>query len=155
MRRRPNKLCTLGLAMLFLAVGRGTAAEPAPRAVLHALSERSGLSESELTPYLANCDANQQSMYFCAYRDLVAQELMLTQLVGRKRAALPGCAEAIDSKVTAMKRSSDVACAQAAQREWGGGSMESTARLICSTEATRRFAQQLSRFSRCAAGKPR
>ena len=44
----------------------GTHRESSPSEVLAELSRRSGMPEAELRMLIADCSANQQSMYFCA-----------------------------------------------------------------------------------------
>lgn len=118
--------------------------------VLTELSRRSGLPASQLEIFLADCDANQQSMYFCAYRDLVRSELGLKDVIETKKRSLNSCASAVEQRASEriQKRNSD--CEQSAKNEWGGGSMEATARAICMVKQTDQIADQLKKTERCS-----
>jgi uncharacterized protein YecT (DUF1311 family) len=120
-----------------------------PQEVLSALSRRSQLPEGELQRLLADCAAGQQSMYFCAYRDVVSAELKLQRVVAEKKRRLPACQAAIETRVERWKAARDPACAKSAAMEWGGGSMEPTARNICLSDSTGRMVQQMQRMSAC------
>ncbi|MGJ7527260.1 lysozyme inhibitor LprI family protein [Variovorax sp. GB1P17] len=122
---------------------------PSAQEVLSALSRRSQLPEEELRRLTADCAADQQSMYFCAYRDVVAAELKLDRVMADKARERPGCKGAIDAKVERWKVARDRTCAKSAAREWGGGSMEPTARNICLAESTGRMVRQVQRLNSC------
>ncbi len=122
---------------------------PSAQEVLSALSRRSQLPEDELRHLTADCAADQQRMYFCAYRDVVAAELTLDRAVADKARGRPGCKGAIDAKVERWKAARDRACTKSAAREWGGGSMEPTARNTCLAERTGRMVRQVQRLNRC------
>jgi uncharacterized protein YecT (DUF1311 family) len=124
-------------------------AAPTSQEVLSALSERSKLPEEDLRRLTADCAAGQQSMYFCAYRDVVSAELKLQRVVAEKKHRLPACQAAIETRVERWKAARDPACAKSAAREWGGGSMEPTARNICLSDSTGRMVQQMQRMSAC------
>lgn len=114
------------------------------------LERQSKLPSSELTELLANCSSSQQSMYFCAWRDRLKAEHSLDLATKEKQKKLPNCSESIDSKLTALLHSRDQACAQSAEREWGGGSMESTGREICASKATAKLEHDIKRLRRCS-----
>jgi uncharacterized protein YecT (DUF1311 family) len=88
-------------------------------------------------------------MYFCAYRDLVSAELTLQRIVTEKERQFPVCQAGTDAKVRRWKLKRDNTCAQSAAREWGGGSMEPTARNICLAYSTERMAEQMRRMNAC------
>lgn len=120
-----------------------------PQEVLSALSRRSQLPEDELRHLTADCAANQQNVYFCAYRDVVAAELKLDRVMADKVRGRPGCKGAIDAKVERWKAARDRTCTKSAAREWGGGSMEPAARNTCLAENTERMVRQVQRLSSC------
>jgi len=124
-------------------------AAPTPQEVLSALSERSKLPEEDLRRLTADCAADQQSMYFCAYRDMVSAELKLRRVAAEKERQLPACRAAIETRVERGKAVRDRACAKSAAKEWGGGSMEPTARNICLSDSIGRMVKQMQRMSVC------
>lgn len=151
-RRFAGGLC---LAVAGLCAGANTRAFAAPavaptaQEVLSALSERSKLPQEELRRLTADCAANQQSMYFCAYRDLVSAELALWRIVADKQRRFPACQAATEARVARWTLKRDSSCAQSAAREWGGGSMEPTARNTCLAYSTGRMARQMQRMNAC------
>jgi uncharacterized protein YecT (DUF1311 family) len=122
---------------------------PSAQEVLSTLSRRSQLPEEELSRLTADCAADQQSMYFCAYRDVVAAELTLDRVVADKVRGRPACKGAIEARVERWKAARDRACAKRAARAWGGGSMEPTARSACLAEDTGRLVRQAQRLDSC------
>ncbi len=140
--------------MGMCAVARGPvsaapAEAPTAQEVLSALSERSKLPVEELRRLTADCAGDQQSMYFCAYRDLVSAELTLRRIVTEKERRFPACQADIDARVGRWKLKRDRTCAKSAAKEWGGGSMESTARNICLAYNTSRMVEQMQRMKAC------
>jgi hypothetical protein len=147
-----RSLCLFVMGLCTAAQAGASAVPPeAPTAqeILSALSERSKLPEEELRQLTADCAANQQSMYFCAYRDLVSAELALQRIVMEKVRQFPLCQPAIEARVEHWKLKRDGACVQNAAREWSDGSMEPTARNICLTHSTGRMVGQMQRMRAC------
>jgi hypothetical protein len=132
-------LCFLALS---LAGSVPAHSQPAAAPVMQELARRSGLGEPELTLMLDRCEATQQNMYFCAWRDLIAVELDLDRLIGSAERQKPSCA-IVQSDLTRWKQRRDHACETAARREWGEGSMSPTAQLLCEADATRGLADRL------------
>jgi uncharacterized protein YecT (DUF1311 family) len=147
-------VCLWLATMGFLAAAHAQAsfkpeAAPTAQEVLSALSGRSKLPEEDLRRLTADCTADQQSMYFCAYRDLVSAELKLQRVVAEKERRLPACKPDIDARVAHWRAARDQACIQSAAKEWAGGSMEPTARNICLSDSTGRMLKQMQRMSVC------
>jgi len=143
-------LAVMGLCASAQAqTSTATAQTPSAQEVLSALSARSKLPEDELRRLTADCAAGQQSMYFCAYRDVVAAELKLQRVVAEKKQRFPACQAATEARVARWKPRRDRMCARSAAKEWGGGSMEPTARNLCLADSTRRMAGQMLRMSAC------
>ena len=118
-------------------------------AVLGELSQRSGLPDVELSNLLADCNANQQSMYFCAWRDQIAAARAFGRALADKQQKMPQCKTAIESKVANWTRSRDQSCDKSATKEWGEGSMKPTAQAICVTAETMRMTKRLERMNGC------
>jgi len=112
-------------------------------AVLAEFSQRSGLSEEELNGWLADCDSSQQSMYFCAYRDVVAAERAFRRALTEKAQRLPKCKTSLESKAASWIQARDRSCEKSAKQDYGGGSMEPTAKLICMSSSTESMTKRL------------
>lgn len=117
--------------------------------VLAELSRRSGLPVGELSELLADCDTNQQSMYFCAWRDQIAAERSLAAVLQRKRARMPGCRSILGPEIERWEQARDRSCAASAEREWGSGSMKRTATAVCIAAETERMTRQLEQMDEC------
>jgi len=118
-------------------------------AVLDELSQRSGLPDVELNGLLADCNANQQSMYFCAWRDQITADRALRRVLAGKQQKMPQCKTYIESKVASWARSRDQSCDKSATKEWGEGSMKPTAQVLCVTAETVRMTKRLERMNGC------
>lgn len=118
-------------------------------AVLGELSKRSGLPDDELNRLLADCSANQQSMYFCAWRDQIAAEKTFDKVLVEKQLQLPQCKTFIESKAKSWSRIRDRSCDRSATKKWGEGSMKPTALAICMTAETARMTRRLERVNGC------
>lgn len=117
--------------------------------VLSLLSQRSGLPDTQLKALLSSCDADQQSMYFCAYRDLVRAELKLDQAIAGKKISTPACATELDKNKLKWLEHRNLSCEKSAKAEWNGGSMEPTAKLLCMASETERATQVTERETPC------
>lgn len=128
-----------------IAAGQNPAAE---------LSKRSGLPPDEVAKLLADCNANQQSMYFCTWRDQIAAEQQLQRVVDKKP---PACKVLLERKLGAWKRKRDRGCQRYAEQQWGGGSFERTGELICDTDETKDMTKYVSvkKCSCCDGGSDR
>jgi hypothetical protein len=116
---------------------------------LDELHRRSDLPKVDLDRLLGDCDANQQSMYFCAWRDQIAADLALRHIVEDKERTRPSCRPSIDSGIASWTRSRDRACSESATKQWGEGSMRQTARLTCIAAETTRMSRRLERLQGC------
>lgn len=128
------------LLLAFLSVSAVAAAQT----LTNELAERSGMRAGDVTALLANCDANQTSMKFCAWRDQLAAEHTLQRLIEEKRTASPQCAAALAQKVAAWQKQRDATCRQSAEARWGTSSMLSAAVAMCATDRTKQMAQSLT-----------
>lgn len=122
---------------------------PTQQQILTELSQRSGLPIDNLQDLLADCDADQQSMYFCAYSDQVVADLKLQHTLSLKQQQLPQCQTKLLDQVESWENKRDQSCAQSAAKEWGDGSMKPTAELVCSVAETNRFNKQLEKENDC------
>ncbi|MGN8138760.1 hypothetical protein ACTJLC_29105 [Paraburkholderia sp. 22099] len=80
---------------LAFACSSAFAGTPDPADVI---SRQSGLPASEVQGMLANCDANQTSLNFCAWRDKVIAEQKLQDVVDEKSAKSPSCKARLEKK---------------------------------------------------------
>jgi uncharacterized protein YecT (DUF1311 family) len=148
-----SKLTALLLyAITITALAKAGAYIPTQQQILAELSQRSGLSIDNLQNLLADCDADQQSMYFCAYSDEVVADLKLQHTLSLKQQQLPHCQTKLLDQVESWENKRDSSCAQSAAKEWGDGSMKPTAELVCSTAETNRFEKQLEKMANCPRG---
>ncbi len=116
-------------------------------AVLGEISQRSGLPDVELSSLLADCTANQQSMYFCAWRDQIVADRAFAQALADKQRKMPQCKSSIEKNVASWIKSRDQSCAKSAMQEWGEGSMRPTAQAICVTAETVRMTKRLEHIA--------
>ena len=115
----------VGLAVLAASILlSGGHARAADLDIVGGLSRRSGMPSAQLEPLLANCDANQTSMYFCAWRDLIVAERDLEATRDKRSAPSPACKKSVDHQLDGWPDNRDRQCQNAAAREYRGGSME-------------------------------
>nr|WP_232452579.1 lysozyme inhibitor LprI family protein [Burkholderia ubonensis] len=106
------------LAFLLLLLASATAfAEQTPA---DEISARSGLPASEVSALLADCDSNQTSMNFCAWRDQIVAERELQQVVDQQVSEHPERKAALEAKIAKWKKARDASCEKSARKEWGG-----------------------------------
>ena len=148
-------LAAMLLATTALAVNADQSPSNAPGAVaaVDELARLSSLSKDELSVLLADCTANQQSMYFCAWRDQIAGELAAKQVLANKKQELPACGSTLDKKLASWMQSRDHVCAKSATKEWGEGSMRPTAQAICSAKETATITKRLARIRSCGTSR--
>ncbi|AOI73641.1 lysozyme inhibitor LprI family protein [Burkholderia ubonensis] len=108
------------------------------------ISARSGLPASEVSALLADCDSNQTSMNFCAWRDQIVAERELQQVVDQQISEHPERKAALDAKIAKWKKARDASCEKSARKEWGEGSMRPAAQAICATASTKKMTKRLS-----------
>jgi len=148
---------SIGFAlMLLVAVSAALAdsstsntSDPQLNTVADELSQLSGLPESEVQTVLADCAANQQSMYFCAWRDQIQSQRLLNQAIATKVKKSPDCKTKLEPKVAAWSKRRDKVCAQSAEAEWGTGSMKPTAQATCVAKETERVAKLIKKSATC------
>ncbi|WP_414675019.1 lysozyme inhibitor LprI family protein [Limnobacter sp.] len=99
---------------------------------------------------LSNCDATQQSMYFCAWRDLLEAEQKLDALEANPENASVHCQKAIKNGLSKWRKQRDAHCKAQALQEFGEGSMGPTADLMCRAQAT----QDKYLHTKARAGRP-
>lgn len=109
------------------------------------IAARSGLPASEVAALLAECDANQTSMNFCAWRDQIVAERDLQQVIARQESEHPERKAALEARVARWKKARDASCEKSAIKEWGDGSMRPAAQSICATAATKKMTKRLSK----------
>ncbi|KVC60411.1 hypothetical protein WI73_04070 [Burkholderia ubonensis] len=135
-------------AFLLLLVASATAfAEQTPA---DEISARSGLPASEVGALLADCESNQTSMNFCAWRDQIVAERELQHVVDRQVSEHPERKAALDAKIAKWKKARDASCEKSARKEWGDGSMRPAAQAICATASTKKMTKRLSTLDRKA-----
>ncbi|KVW21478.1 hypothetical protein WK94_16775 [Burkholderia ubonensis] len=108
------------------------------------ISARSGLPASEVSALLADCDSNQTSMNFCAWRDQIVAERELQQVVDKQISEHPDRKAALEARIAKWKRARDASCEKSARKEWGEGSMRPAAQAICATASTKKMTKRLS-----------
>ncbi|KVZ03397.1 lysozyme inhibitor LprI family protein [Burkholderia stagnalis] len=108
------------------------------------ISARSGLPASEVNALLADCDSDQTSMNFCAWRDQLVAERELQQVVDRQISEHPERKAALEAKVAKWKKARDASCERSARKEWGDGSMRPAALAICAAASTKDMTKKLS-----------
>ncbi|PAJ78278.1 lysozyme inhibitor LprI family protein [Burkholderia ubonensis] len=129
-------------AFLLLLLASATAfAEQTPA---DEISARSGLPASEVGALLADCESNQTSMNFCAWRDQIVAERELQRVVDRQVSEHPERKAALEAKIAKWKKARDASCEKSARKEWGEGSMRPAAQAICATASTKKMTKRLS-----------
>ncbi|OMG72261.1 lysozyme inhibitor LprI family protein [Burkholderia ubonensis] len=130
----------LAFALLILASATAFAEQtPADE-----ISARSGLPASEVSALLADCESNQTSMNFCAWRDQIVAELELQQVVDQQVSEHPERKATLEAKIAKWKKARDASCEKSARKEWGEGSMRPAAQAICATASTKKMTKRLS-----------
>lgn len=131
------------LGLLVLAAAHAFAGQtPADE-----ISARSGLPASEVDALLADCNSNQTSMNFCAWRDQIVAERELQQIVEQQESEHPEHKAALDARIAKWKKARDASCEQSSHKEWGDGSMRPAAQAICATAATKKLSTKAGRKS--------
>ena len=138
----------LGRAAVLALCCAAAGAQPAPRSAVAELSAASGLPEAEITALLADCAANQQAQYFCAWRDQLEAERKLDAALSLRGQASPECGKRLADEAPRWKRQVQRHCQGTAAKAWGGGSLQRTAELACAANAFEHAAAALP------AGKP-
>lgn len=100
-------------------------------ASLQELSIRSGLSRDQLQEFISNCDANQMSMYFCAWNDEIASEQKLKQRLTDKLQNHPACQAKVTKLAKQWLAKENKRCEKSSKEEWSNGSMQPTAHVTC------------------------
>ncbi len=113
------------------------------------ISQQSGLPASEVQGMLANCDANQMSLNFCAWRDRVVAEQKLQDVVEDKSAKSPNCKARLEKKITGWKKRRDASCKKSAEAENGGGSIVPMEIAACQAAETDRMTKVIASIHRC------
>ncbi|MFC0400793.1 lysozyme inhibitor LprI family protein [Paraburkholderia rhizosphaerae] len=111
------------------------------------IARRSGLPASEVGAVLANCDASQTSMTFCAWRDQLIAEQDLQSAVSGRETDSPACKAPLEKHVSRWSRQRDSTCEKQARKEWGTGSMRQAAQASCVTTETRRIIGKVMAFN--------
>lgn len=135
--------------LLVSAWAQGSGPQEDGKDAVKTLLALSKLPEAELNEMLADCNADQQSMYFCAWRDKIVAEQSLDRVAAEKKTAMPACAAAVDEWIRLESVRRDKACAERARTSFGGGSLEATARMTCTTDATSGLRNKLTRVDDC------
>jgi uncharacterized protein YecT (DUF1311 family) len=144
-------LCCIACSSAFAATEpQSDSAVQGNATVVNELSERSKIPESELNTLLADCNASQQSMYFCGWRDRISADRALKQALADREQARPECKAALEAKVAKWEQRRDRSCDRSAKKQWGEGSMAPTAKLLCVTAETTRKTRLLERSKGCA-----
>jgi len=149
----------VALAIVLWAVGCAASTESEIPGNLDAqarsqLAERSRLDAGTLDGLLADCDASQQAMMFCRWRDQIVADLELDQVVAARNAPGGGCPDSLVQSVDAWRQQRHSACTASAQAEWGEGSMQATALAICNAEATQVAIARLKAGTSCELSDP-
>lgn len=143
--------CALTCLVLAGLAGAAAAADADADAATQEWVRRSGLPSADVHRLLANCNASQQSMTFCAWRDTIAAQSRLEHTLSERQ---PGAGPCFAAQRDALQRRLErrtSACARSAQREWGEGSMRETARLRCELGAIERASREARTIGVCTA----
>lgn len=140
--------CAL-LPVMACAGNRTAPPAPSPNEVLAEMSRRSAVPEAELKQRLTSCDADQQSIYFCALRDFIAVDLELDRIAAEQTRRHPECKGPIEHHLHDLKQERDSACAKSAEEEYGAGSMAQTAIAMCAASSTKPLIDQVAAMDRC------
>lgn len=108
------------------------------------ISARSGLPASEVNALLADCNSNQTSMNFCAWRDQLVAERELQHVVDQQISEHPQRRASLEATVAKWRKARDASCEKSARKEWGNGSMRPAAQAICATASTQQMTKKLS-----------
>jgi hypothetical protein len=127
---------------------------PTGAEVLRELSRRSGLPEPDLKKTTADCAANQVAIYFCGYRDAVAAEMKLRHAVDERSRRYPGCKAEFEDEVENWKKDMVAGCRKIAAEDYGGGSMEPAAAVLCQASSTEQMAKTIARRRGCKVPEP-
>lgn len=98
---------------------------------------------------LSNCDANQTSLNFCAWRDRVVAEQKLQDVVKNKTAEFPACKARLENKIAAWTKRRDASCKKSTEAENGGGSIVPTEFAACQTAETERMTKIIASIHQC------
>ena len=142
-------LCCVPALTIATDVQRVSPAVQERAVVLDELSQRSGLPVAEVGNLLADCHANQQSMYFCAWRDQIAADRIFWRTLAEKLQKMPQCKTSMEAKIASWAKTRDRSCEKSAMQEWGEGSMKPTAQAICVTAETVRMTKRLGDVNVC------
>jgi hypothetical protein len=145
------------LAMLLLCSVAGGASGasgnessvPTSNEILSALSARTHITKAELQTLLSHCDADQQSMTLCTYRDFEAANLTLKRLVAEKEVSLPACKAFIENKVILWKKMRDQGCERSAAKDYDQGSIQPMAQAMCATVETKKMQRWINAIKQC------
>ena len=134
------------LVLLALACSPAFAGAPDPADVI---SQQSGLPASEVRGMLANCDANQMSLNFCAWRDRMVAEQKLQDVVEDKSAKFPSCKARLEKKIAGWKKRRDASCKKSAEAKYGGGSIVPMEIAACQAAETDHMTKVVASIRRC------
>lgn len=134
------------LLVLALACSSAFANAPDPADVI---AKQSGLPSNEVQSMLANCNASQTSMNFCAWRDRVVAEQKLLDAVAEKGRQAPGCKAGLDRKIAAWKKRRNARCKKSAAAENGGGSIVPMEIAACQAAEVDRMTKAVRATKKC------
>jgi uncharacterized protein YecT (DUF1311 family) len=135
-------LCGLVMSAVAAGVERLDAGTQETAAVLGELAQRSGLPEVELKRLLADCDASQQNMHFCAWRDQIAADRAFRRALTEKERRMPKCKIFLESKAASWIRFRDQSCDKSTKK-WEGGSIRPTQLAACIASETESMTKRL------------
>lgn len=118
-------------------------------AVLTELSERSAIPREEIVAVVQDCDANQMSMNFCAWRDQISAERELDRVVADKIARRPECRGALETYLATRRRDFASGCERSADAEYGEGSIKPMMRAMCMQAEIAETTKQVARMKGC------
>ena len=117
---------------------------------LNELHKHTQISYQELKQYMSNCDASQQSMYFCAWKDYIIARNRLHTLIDKKKILLNGCAGELQSKVDDWEKPLYRYCRKLSIQAWGEGSMQPTDQMVCMSSATEAYNKKIDAINDCS-----
>lgn len=139
----------MSFAVFLLILG---AISPTAQAtdIVSELSRRSHIPQPELNELLSNCNRHQLSMNICAFRDFVAVDLEMQDVLADKLATLPShCHATLQEHQAAWEARRDKTCNKDADTEAEGGSMRPMVYSDCRAVATKARISLLKKVSSC------
>ncbi len=136
------------IILVFLAM---TCCASEQQDAFNTVQKISGISVRDLKGLLADCEntENQQSMYFCTWRDYEIERKKLHDLVVQKQKQFPKCALVLQNKVNNWEKPLYIKCKKKSIEDFGGGSFQSTAQMVCMRYSAADYQKIIEKLQSC------